>query len=82
MRVVMRMHAVADYGGCNLGSVYLEVRCAIDDLLEASLRGTPGVRVLSVVRLALALQEALRLGPGLKGAAAMEASCIRNLRVC
>lgn len=63
LRLVVRMHAVADYGTCDLQSVYFEVRCTIEDLLEAIMQGMQGVRVLGLVRFALALQEALKLGP-------------------
>lgn len=68
LRLVVRMHAAADYGGCDLGSVYLEVRCTIDDLLEASARRYTRCSCAKFgVRLALALQEALQLGPGVNG---------------
>lgn len=64
VRLVVRMHAVADYGGCDLKLFYFEVRCVISELGEkAGSRSLQGVRVLGLVRLALALQEALTLGP-------------------
>lgn len=64
VRLVVRMHAVADYWGCNFKLFYFGVRCVISDLCEkAGSHGLQGVRVLGLVRLALTLQEALRLGP-------------------
>jgi hypothetical protein len=63
VRLVKRLHAVVDYGGCDLKSVYLEVRCIISDFLHGPTVGLEGARVTGLVRLALAMQEALLLGP-------------------
>lgn len=64
VRLVKRLHAVVDYGSCDLKSVYFEVRCIINEVLLASVAGGfKCVRMTGLVRLALALQEALALGP-------------------
>lgn len=64
VRLVKRLHAVVDFGSCDLKSVYFEVRCIINEVLLASVAGgSKGVRMTGLARLALALQEALALGP-------------------
>lgn len=70
LRLIKRLHAVADYGDSELRSVYFEVRCVIGELLHsAHWHRLEDRRVTGFVRLALALQEALSLGPAAAAAA-------------
>jgi hypothetical protein len=61
--LIRRLHAVVDYGGCDLKAVYFEVRCVIIELQQEYAGRLKGARVTDLVRLALVLQEALALGP-------------------
>jgi hypothetical protein len=70
VKLIKRLHAVADYGGCDLGSVYREVRCLIGELLHDAamhIKSFEECRVAGLVRFALTLQDALRLGPKAEG---------------
>jgi hypothetical protein len=79
VKLIKRLHAVADYGGCDMKSVYFEVRCMIGEMVHsAAAQGRPleDCRVTGLVRLAAVLQDALTLGPaepaGAEGAAVPE----------
>lgn len=66
VKLIKRLHAVADYGGCDMKSVYFETRCMIGEMMHnAAAQGRPleECRITGLVRLALVLQEALELGP-------------------
>jgi hypothetical protein len=66
VKLIKRIHAVADHGECDLKSVYREVRCMIGELLHDSamqIKSMDECRATGLVRLALMLQEALELGP-------------------
>jgi hypothetical protein len=77
VKLIKRIHAVADRGGCDLKSVYREVRGLVGELLHDSamqIRSLEECRVTGLVRMALMLQEALVLGPKLQAQAAAEAT--------
>lgn len=64
VRLIKRLHAVADFGGGELKSVYFEVRCIITEMMRtADAHRLQSARITDLVRLALALQEALVQGP-------------------
>jgi hypothetical protein len=66
VKLIKRIHAVADHGGCDLKGVYREVRSLIGEMLHDSstmIKSLEQSRVTGVVRLALMLQEALEQGP-------------------
>lgn len=68
VRLIKRIHAVADHGHGELKSVYREVRCLIGELLHdaaTQIKSLEECRMTGLVRLALMLQEALLLGPKL-----------------
>lgn len=72
-RLVKRLHAVVDFGGGELKSVYFEVRCAISEVMQsADAQRLNGAHLRGLVRLALDLQEALWLGPGAVATASAE----------
>jgi hypothetical protein len=77
VKLIKRLHAVADYGGRDLGSVYREVRCLIGELLHDAalqIKSFEDCRVAGLVRFALTLQDALRLGPKAEGEGGSEAA--------
>lgn len=77
VKLIKRIHAVADHGGCDLKSVYREVRGLIGEMLHDSamqIRSLEECRVTGLVRMALMLQEALILGPRPQAQAAAEAT--------
>jgi hypothetical protein len=61
--LIKRLHAVADYGGCDLKAVYFEVRCVIGTVMRSCVGRLEDARVTGLVRLAVVLHEALALGP-------------------
>lgn len=79
VKLIKRLHAVADYGGCDAKSVYFEVRCMIGEMMHnAAAQGRPlhECRITGLVRLAIVLQHALEQGPkeGAVAAAAEDAA--------
>lgn len=66
VKLIKRIHAVADHGKCDLKSIYREVRGLIGEMLHDSamkIKSMDECRVTGLVRLTLMLQEALELGP-------------------
>lgn len=75
VKLIKRLHAVADYGGCDMKSVYFETRCMIGEMMHnAAAQGRPleECRITGLVRLAVVLQEALDLGPKEEAGAAAQ----------
>jgi hypothetical protein len=66
VKLIKRIHAVADHGECDLKGVYREVRGLIGEMLHDSammIKSLEQSRVTGLVRLGLMLQEALKQGP-------------------
>jgi hypothetical protein len=66
VKLIKRIHGVADPGHCDLKDVYREVRSLIGELLHEGsmrLRSLQETGVAGLVRLALLLQDALTVGP-------------------
>lgn len=66
VQLIKRLHAVVDYGGSELRHMYFEVRCIVSEMLHRA-----SGRIVGLVRLALALQEALSTGRVSEPAAAV-----------
>lgn len=65
VKLIKRIHGVAEYGQCDLKLVYQEVRSMIGEVLRESAMYTKSIEgsgVGGLVRLALLLQEALLQG--------------------
>jgi hypothetical protein len=66
VKLIKRIHAVADHGECDLKGVYREVRALIGEMLHDSammIKSLEQSRVTGLVRLGLMLQDALKQGP-------------------
>jgi hypothetical protein len=66
IKLIKRIHAVAEHGECDLKGVYRELRGLIGEMLRDSswmIKSLEQSRVTGVVRLALMMQEALKEGP-------------------
>ena len=66
VKLIKRIHVMADHGGCDLKGVYRELRGLIGEMLHNSsmmIKSLEQSRVTGVVRMALMMQEALKEGP-------------------
>jgi hypothetical protein len=66
VKLIKRIHVVADRGGCDLKGVYRELRGLIGEMLHDSslmIKSLDQTRVTGVVRMALMMQDALKEGP-------------------